>query len=135
MQRATAVTGTIFKSSPPDQRWPQFRQFALTDLEKAIKIDPKQPQALFLIAQLNLLPDGDAKRAKEAIDQAIENSADDPQLRAKALVLRSGTEEKLDKRLPDLNEAVRWRRTMPTRCAQEAWFWPIWKSTTKPWSI
>jgi tetratricopeptide (TPR) repeat protein len=106
VQRATAVKSTMFKSSPLDSRWPQFRQFALSDLEKAIKLDSKQPQALILIAQLNLLPEGDAKRAKEAINQAVELAADDPQERADALVLRSGMEEKLEKRLPDLNEAV-----------------------------
>lgn len=107
VQRATAVTATIFKSSPPDQRWPQFRQFALSDLEKAIKLDGEQPQALILIAQLNLLPEGDEKRAKEAIDKAVDYSKDDSQIRAKALVLRAGMEENLEKRLPDLNEAVR----------------------------
>jgi tetratricopeptide (TPR) repeat protein len=107
VQRATAVTSTIFKSSPPDQRWPQFRLFALSDLDKAVKLDPKQPQAMFLIAQLNLLPKGDEKQAKEAIDKAIDYAADDPQVRAKALVLRSGMEENREKRLPDLNEAVR----------------------------
>lgn len=106
VQRATVVTATIQKSFPSDQGWPRFRQFALSDLEKAIKIDAKQPQALLLIAQLNLLPDGDAKRAKEAVDQAVELAADEPQLNAKALVLRSGMEEKLEKRLPDLNVAV-----------------------------
>jgi len=106
VQRATAVTATIFKSSPPDQRWPQFRQFALSDLEKAVKLDPKQPQALVLIAQLNMLPDGDEKRAKEAVDKAVEYAADDPQVRAKALMLRAEMEKYLEKRLPDLNEAV-----------------------------
>ena len=104
--RATTVTSAIFKSSPPDQNWPKFRQFALSDLEKALKIDSKQPHALFLVAQLNLLPEGDQKRARESLDQAVEYSGDDPQVRAKALILRAGMEEKLEKRLPDLNEAV-----------------------------
>jgi tetratricopeptide (TPR) repeat protein len=106
VKRATVVSATIFKSSPPDQRWPQFRQFALSDLEKAVKLDEKQPQALFLIAQLNLLPEGDEKRAKEAVNKAIDLADDDTQLHAKALVLRSGIEQNPEKRLPDLNQAV-----------------------------
>ncbi len=46
VQRATVVTATIQKIFPSDQRWPNFRQFALSDLEKSIKLEPKQPQAL-----------------------------------------------------------------------------------------
>jgi tetratricopeptide (TPR) repeat protein len=107
VQRATAVAVTMQKNFPADRRWPNYRQFALLDLEKSIKLNPKQPQALILIAQLNLLPDGDEKRAKEAVDQAVELAADDSKVRAKALVLRSEMEKKLQNRLPDLNEAVR----------------------------
>ncbi len=107
VQRATVITAMIQKIFPSDQRWPNFRQFALSDLEKAIKLEPKQPQALILIAQLNFLPDGDEKRAKEAVNQAVELSADEPQLRSKALVLRAEMEKNAEKRLPDLNEAVR----------------------------
>jgi tetratricopeptide (TPR) repeat protein len=106
VQRAMVVTATIQKIFPADQRWANFRQFALSDLEKTIKLEPKQPQALILIAQLNLLPDGDEKRAKEAVNQAVEFSADDPQLRSKALVLRAEMEKNAEKRLPDLNEAL-----------------------------
>src|SRR3972149_3698422 len=107
VQRGTVVSNTIFRNATPDPRWPQFRQFALADLEKAVKLDPKQPQALFLIAQLNLLPEGDEKRARDAVDQAVEFAAEEPQLCAKALVLRAGLEQNLEKKLPDLNEAVR----------------------------
>jgi len=41
---------------------------------------------------LNGLPDGDDKRAKEAVSQAVEFAADDLQLRSKALVLRAEME-------------------------------------------
>jgi tetratricopeptide (TPR) repeat protein len=107
VQRATVVTATIQKLYPSDQRWANFRQFALSDLEKSIKMEPKQPQALILIAQLNSLPDGDEKRAKEAVNQAVEFASDDQQLRSKALVLRAEMEKDPAKRLPDLNEAVK----------------------------
>ena len=107
VQRATVVAATIQKIFPADQRWANFRQFALADLEKSLKLEPKQPQALILVAQLNLLPDGDEKRAKEAVNQAVELSADDAQLRSKALELRADMEKDPEKRLPDLNEAAR----------------------------
>ena len=101
VQRAMVVTATIQKIFPSDQRWANFRQFALSDLEKAVKMDPKQPQALIIIAQLNLLPDGDEKRAKEAVNQAVEFAADDPQLRSKALELRAEMGNDAEKRLAD----------------------------------
>jgi tetratricopeptide (TPR) repeat protein len=107
VQRATEFSAAIFKAPSPPAQWPQIRRLALADLEKAVQLNPKQPQALVLIARLNLLPDGDQKRAKSAVDKAVDFSADDPQARAKALVLRSNLEENLEKRLPDLDEAVK----------------------------
>ncbi|MGW8256583.1 MAG: tetratricopeptide repeat protein, partial [Thermoguttaceae bacterium] len=107
VQRGTVVASIILKTTPPDPRWAQFRQIALADLDKAVKLAPNQPQTLFLIAQLNLLPKGNEKRAKEALEQTISLTDDDPRLRAKALVLRASMEKELEKRLPDLNEAVR----------------------------
>jgi tetratricopeptide (TPR) repeat protein len=104
--RGGAYAGAIFSSNPPDPRWPQLRQLALADLEKGLKLDPKQPQALMLVVQMNVLPQGDMKRAKEAAGQAVE-AAEEASLKAKALVLRATLEEDLEKRLPDMNEAVR----------------------------
>jgi len=105
IQRGMAMSAAIFKSSPPDARWPQFRHVALEDLEKAVKLNPKQPQALLLIARLNMLPEGDAKRAAEAVDKTIELLADDPEQRARALVLRAGIEDDPAKQLADLDLA------------------------------
>ena len=106
-QRGLIVSKTIFKSMPPDPRWPQFRRLALEDLEKAVKIDPEQPQALHVIAQLNLLPGGDEKRAAEALDESIRLSKEQPDLRAQTLTLRAGLEKDKEKQLADLDEAVR----------------------------
>jgi tetratricopeptide (TPR) repeat protein len=61
-----------------------------------------------MVIQLNHgLPDGDKKRAKEAANQAVEAAEDDASMKAKMLVLRAALEEELEKRLPDMNEAVR----------------------------
>jgi tetratricopeptide (TPR) repeat protein len=107
-QRGTLYTAAIFSTNPPDPRWPQLRQLALADLEKGLKIDPKQPQALLMVIQLNHgLPEGDKKRAKEAANQAVEAAGDDAAMKAKMLVLRAALEEEMEKRLPDMNEAVR----------------------------
>jgi len=98
---------SIFDSSPPDPRWPQWRRVALEDLEKAVKLDPQQAEAFYRIAQLNLLPEGDLKRALEALDQAIGQAKSEPVLQAQALVLRAGLQKDPARRLADLNEADR----------------------------
>ena len=106
IQRGSTAANAIFKGQPP-ANWAQYRDLALADLEKAVKYDPKQTEAYLLVAQLNMLPDGDAKKAREAVDKAIELSGDEPAVRAKMLVLRASMQESLEKRLPDLDEAVR----------------------------
>jgi len=106
IQRGTVMAAVIFKSVPPDARWPQFRNVALADLEKAVALDGKQPEAYYLIARLSLLPGGDRKRAAEALDKTIELS-EKPRQKAEALALRAGVESDPEKKLAGLNEAVR----------------------------
>ena len=92
-------------SSPADFR--EKRRFALSDLEKAVKLDPKQSEAYVLIAQLHLLPGGEVKTARESLDKALTLGIEEPQARAKALILRSGLQEQPEKKVADLDEAVR----------------------------
>lgn len=106
-QRGIETSKTIFDSLPPDPRWPQFRRVALDDLEKAVKLDPTQAEAHWRIAQLNLLPEGDAKAAAKALDLAIRYSKEDPALQVRALTLRAGLQKDVKKKLADLNEAIR----------------------------
>jgi tetratricopeptide (TPR) repeat protein len=107
VQRGTVAATAIFKGAPLDPNWPQFRTAALADLEKAVGLDPTQSQAFFLIAQLNLLPEGDEKRAREAIDKSIDIVDDDPTVKAKSFLLRAGMQQEPEKKLADLSEAVR----------------------------
>lgn len=107
IERAKVAAKRILESSPPDPNWPQFRQFALEDLDKATKLNPRQPEALFLVAQLNLLPGGDANRAARSLDDAIRLSENEPLLHAQALVVRATLQKSADKKLADLSEAIR----------------------------
>ena len=106
VQRGSAYASKTFRSLLSDGNWQEDRKSALADLEKGAELNPKQPQALHLIARLNLMPGGDAKRAAEALDATIAQSADEPALRAEALVLRAGTQKDSLKKLADLDEAV-----------------------------
>jgi len=108
IQRAQETIKQIFTDvSSPDVFHQRF-QSAKDDLEKSIKLDPKQPQAFMLIAQLNLLPGGSGvKGVREAVDKAIELGIEDPAEKSKALVLRASLQEKPEAKLADFNEAVR----------------------------
>jgi tetratricopeptide (TPR) repeat protein len=106
VQRATVRVALLAKVSPRDPKAAEIHKTTLDDLKKAVQLNPKQAQALLLIAQLERTAGGDAKRADEALAQAVELSANDPDLKAKALTLRATLEENLEKRLADLNEAI-----------------------------
>lgn len=87
--------------------WRTYRSEALADLEKAVTLSPKQPQAHFEIAKLNLLPGGDTQKAKDALDKTIALADDDATLKAEALVRRATLRKNVQERLADLDEAVR----------------------------
>jgi tetratricopeptide (TPR) repeat protein len=107
IQRGSSLAGLAIATPPQNPDFADRRKAALADLEKGVQLSPQQPQALYLIARLNLLPGGEVKRADEALRQAIELSADQPPLRAEALILRAETQKDPQKRMADLDEAVR----------------------------
>ena len=107
IQRGLTYAQAILAKRLLDPRWPEYRRMALEDLEEGVELDPQQPQALLRIAQLNFLPGGEPKRATEALDEAISLSQEDFVFRGKVLALRASLEEDPEKRLADLDEAVR----------------------------
>jgi tetratricopeptide (TPR) repeat protein len=107
IQRAQETVKQIVSGVSSAADFRHKRDAALDDLRKAIKTDPTQADAYLLLGQLNLLPDGDHKLAKQSIDKAIELGLDDPDERAKALMLRAAMQPDMEKKLGDLNEAVR----------------------------
>ena len=90
-----------------DEAWRAYRSDALADLEKGVKLSPKQPEGCSKIAKLNLLPDGDAKRAMDALDKTIELADDNANLRVEALLRRALLRKDLHQKLADLDQAVR----------------------------
>ena len=98
-----AVSGAI----SPNGRWRDVRRAALEDLEKAVKLDGQQLESLLQIAQLNLLPEGDLKRAADAIEEVLQRAKDEPALRVRALLLRASSRKDAADRLADLGEAIR----------------------------
>ena len=81
-----------------DGDWQTLRQRTLFDLEEAVIVIKDQPLAYLRIAQLNLLPDGDEDRAREALQLAIQNSKSEPAVQVQAVRLLSETEPDAEKR-------------------------------------
>jgi tetratricopeptide (TPR) repeat protein len=100
-------TSPLPRMSLQNDAWKTYRDDALADLEKALKLSPKQPQAHFTVARLNLLPGGSAEKAMKALNETIALSDDDPPMRARALLLRSSFRTNVRQRVTDLDEAVK----------------------------
>ncbi|HTU24185.1 MAG TPA: tetratricopeptide repeat protein [Pirellulales bacterium] len=105
-QRAEIVCAEIFESPVPPNRWPEFRQLAVADLEESVNLDPEQLDAQYMIGRLHGLPGGNRARAVAALDEAVRLSADQPLRRAKCLVMRAQLRVDPQARLDDLNRAI-----------------------------
>ncbi|HET6884134.1 MAG TPA: tetratricopeptide repeat protein [Pirellulales bacterium] len=107
LQRAEAICDRLFdQGNDLGDQWPVFWRLALKDVERAIKIDAKQPLAQLLLGKLQSIPGADGKKARQALDEAIQLAKDDDQLKSQALRWRAMTSDNLDARLKDLTEAI-----------------------------
>ncbi len=107
--------GTLFASAvlnvPVDDpqrglRSMQFRQFALSDLQRAVGLDESLWDAQLLIGKLQVLPYGDAAAARRALSKVIESADAPPEQKAEAYAVRSAVQRDEEKRLEDLTRAV-----------------------------
>ena len=106
-ERAVQVCHAIFDPAVPDPRWPQLRRLALTDLELALTFDPDNGEGQLLVARLNALPDGNAKRAITAVEAAVRLGEKNPRLKAQALVMRGEMASDKEQKLADFDEAIK----------------------------
>ena len=105
-KRAARLSNEVLERRPPNPRWPQIRQAALNDLERAVRFHESLPDAFMLISRLNSLPGGDEKRARQAIDKAISLWSEDKSKKSSALVHRARLEKDVDKKLADVDTAI-----------------------------
>ena len=111
IQRARALSAAILNRPLPnprqDPRWIQIRQFALTDLHRALEIESNQWEAHLYIGKLQSLPLGDIRAARRAFTRVINiKSVPDREL-ADAYALRGATRtNELQKQLQDFTKAV-----------------------------
>ncbi|GHT35161.1 hypothetical protein FACS189427_03860 [Planctomycetales bacterium] len=95
---------------PPEQlgaNWQIIRNRTLNDLESAVKVLKDQPLALLRIVQLNLLPEGNAKRAAEVLAQLEPLAKNDPEVFPQVQLLKLMTEKDPAKREKIIEDAVK----------------------------
>jgi tetratricopeptide (TPR) repeat protein len=110
LQRGQMFSAAVFNVQLQDPqrglRAMQFRQFALTDLQRAVGLDSKLWEAQLLIGKLQTLPLGDATAARRALTRVVESDDAGPEQKAEALALRSAVQKDDQKGFADLNKAV-----------------------------
>ncbi|MCG8651586.1 MAG: tetratricopeptide repeat protein [Pirellulales bacterium] len=104
LQRSQQIAGAMVRARGRQQL--QMRDEALRGLEQAVKNDPGLVEAWFLIARLNLLPNGDRDAITEATTKAIELLEDEPVQQSAAYVLRALTQEDDEAQMADLDAAA-----------------------------
>ncbi|MGH7134396.1 MAG: tetratricopeptide repeat protein [Pirellulales bacterium] len=109
LQRAEAICERLFdhRGGLGQQEVGIFWRLALKDVEEAIEIDAEQPIAQLLLGKLQSVPGADRKKARRALDKAIELAKDDSDVKPQALRWRAGLTADFDARLKDYNEAAK----------------------------
>jgi tetratricopeptide (TPR) repeat protein len=107
LKRAEVVSSPLVEGAQLDVQAAQRWQLAVAELERAVQANPDLAPAQLLMGKLQSLPFGDADRAKQALDAAVRLIKDDDASLAEALRLRAGVEKDSDKKLADLNEAIK----------------------------
>jgi tetratricopeptide (TPR) repeat protein len=110
LQRGQLFAAAVFNvpASDPQRgiRAMQFRQFALSDLQRLVGMDDKDAEAQLLIGKLQSLPLGDPSAARKALSKVVDSKDATADQKAEAYALRSGQQKEADKKLADLNKAI-----------------------------
>ncbi len=105
-QRGELVCMELFERPVTPGKARKLVEMALSDLEQTLQIDPNQPQPQYLLGRLYAHL-GEKEKSLKALDEAVRLTADDPQTKAKALLIRANLHEDLAKRQADYDEAVK----------------------------
>jgi tetratricopeptide (TPR) repeat protein len=103
---ASAVVNVPAQDPQRGIRSMQFRQFALSDLQRVVSIDDKDIDAQMLIGKLQSLPLGDASSARRALSKVVDSKDATPEQKAEAYALRGSQQKDDEHRLADTTKAV-----------------------------
>src|SRR4029079_3256783 len=110
LQRGQLFAAAVFNVPAQDpqrgMRSMQFRQFALSDLQRAVGMDSTIVDAQLLIGKLQSLPLGDESAARKALSKVVDSKDATPDQNAEAYALRSAVKKEDEDQLADLNKAI-----------------------------
>jgi tetratricopeptide (TPR) repeat protein len=113
LQRGTLLSSAVLdrpmQDPRRDPRWMQgmqVRQFALTDLQRALEVDNRLWEANLLIGRLLALPLGDPNGARRALTKVVDAADAPDDARAQALALRGALQKETEKREADFSQAI-----------------------------
>ncbi len=110
LQRGQLFAVAVFNVPAQDpqrgMRSMQFRQFALSDLQRAVGLDDRLTDAQLLIGKLQSLPLGDKSAARRALTKVVNTEGAEPEQKAEAYALRSAVQKDDKDAIADLNKAV-----------------------------
>lgn len=112
LQRGSRFAAELTNLAPNDpqssMRAMQLRQFALSDLQRAVELDPRVWEAHLLIGNILLqpLPISDPRAARRSLNRVIDAPDASAEQKARALALRSATQRDGEQQLNDLNRAI-----------------------------
>src|SRR3954471_2879817 len=110
VQRGQLFAAAVFNVPAQDpqrgMRSMQFRQFALSDLQRATSLDNTMADAQLLIGKLQSLPLGDESAARKALTKVVDSKDATPDQKAEAYALRSAVQKEDKNQVEDLNKAI-----------------------------
>ena len=106
IERANLLAQAILGNRGPDPRWPQLRQAAVLDLQRALEIAEDQPEAHLLLGRLNVLPGGDRDKALTSLGKVIASQHADTAMLAEAYTARGSLQSDDEARIADLTKAI-----------------------------
>jgi tetratricopeptide (TPR) repeat protein len=110
LQRGQLFASAVFNVPAQDPqrgiRSMQFRQFALSDLQRVVSMDDKDLDAQLLIGKLQSLPLGDATAARRALSKVVDAKDATPDQKAEAYALRGAQQKDEERKLADMNKAI-----------------------------
>jgi tetratricopeptide (TPR) repeat protein len=107
--RATAVAQVLGSARPHNllgvQQLLQLRNIAITDLERCVRLAPRDAEAYYVLGRLRGTLPQDRPLALAAFDRAIELKPDDPELLARCYLERAALHDSAVKRMADYDAA------------------------------
>src|SRR3954447_17759509 len=117
LQRGQLYAAAVFNVSMQDPqrnlRAMQFRQFALSDLQRVVGLDDKILEAQLLIGKLQSLQLGDGAAARRSLSKVIDSADASPEQKAEAFALRSGQQKDEKAQMADLDRAIKLQQKKP----------------------